>query len=228
MTSEARERPILFSAPMVRAILDGRKTQTRRVVNLTEFGPSTTRGYDWHFRDKHALWNDVSTERLLESRCPWARVGDRLWVRETHSYCDPMADGVERDDPTNVAYRADLSARVYGCGALSAPLDTFGWNWEHKSITWRSSIHMPRWASRITLEVTDVRVQRVRDISEEDAAAEGVDYIPEAPPSELTHRGAWRGLWDSINGKKPARAWADNPWVWAVSFKVAEEVPDAE
>jgi hypothetical protein len=211
-SGSARERPILFSAPMVRALLEGRKTQTRRPVTrlcsfgpITEFGASTTRGYDWHFRNKRMLWNDISTARLMEC-CPYGKPGDRLWVRETFGV-PPWSK-----EPGDVAYRADLtddmSERAVRrlAGNSTAP--------------WTPSIHMPRWASRITLEVTGVRVQRLQDISEEDARAEGVTPSTAACSCDgqcaRRHRDAYALLWDSING---AGAWAANPWVWCVSFR---------
>lgn len=162
----ARERPIMFSAPMVRAILAGRKTQTRRVV------------------------------RFLPPRpCPYGVPGDRLWVRET--WC---ADGL--DDG-------------------SAPLYHFRADGDHDpEATWRPSIFMPRTACRIVLDVTGVRIERVQDISEADAKAEGPELLPD-PMQDTPRRwrDSYRTLWDSINGKRAP--WDSNPWVWVVEFKVA-------
>lgn len=209
-----KERPILFSAPMVRAILEGRKTQTRRVVKLNDAGRVARGGRQWHIDDDHAAL-----------ACPYGQPGDRLWVREAH-LLDPPIDGTwpsvgdsftSIDDiperyrnPEHVLYRADDKL-------------TTAWRW-------RPSIHMPRWASRITLEVTDVRVERLQDISEADAQAEGVDRDTEPCDHTRrscadvgclgpTHRAAFCDLWMQING---ADSWAANPWVWVVSFRRLE------
>jgi len=134
------ERPILFSGPMIRAILAGRKTQTRRVAKLTGAGRVKEAGShrNWHLADPDAV-----------KACPYGTPGDRLWVRET--FCDT---GCQR-----AVYRADTAVE----------------NWKYR--IWRPSIYMPRWASRITLEITDVRLERLQDISEADAAAEGVEQV---------------------------------------------------
>lgn len=195
------ERPILFSGPMVQAILAGRKTQTRRQVKLRElreFQLSTTSGYDWRFRDRRSLWNVVSTERLMEM-CPYGQAGDRLWVRETHGFLDPDFKPTVMTDRghVQVTYQADHAIDPnHGDGP--------------DRIRWRPSIHMPRWASRITLEVTSVSVERLQSLGEDDAQAEGIE-----PFSGRSNVGAFQALWDSINGN-----WAANPWVWAISFRV--------
>lgn len=183
-----KEHPILFSGPMVRAILEGRKTQTRRVINpqpkvVHDFYPDGT----------------LETERLFRNggriRCPYGVLGDRLWVRETWGK-DPYAH---------------LSGHIpilYKVGPPSVDPDY--------PVPWKPSIHMPRWASRITLEVVEVRAQRLQDITEEDAVAEGVNcavggFITTNPVN------AFHGLWDYINGKRAP--WDSNPWVWAVTFR---------
>lgn len=208
------EHSILFSGAMIRAILDGRKTQTRRVVSLREFGPSDTRGYDWHFRDRRLLWNDVSTAGLLRL-CRYGQPGDRLWVREAFAQLSRI-DGA---GSLAVAYRAScrddsLDLDLLDGSVLAVHVDR-----------WAPSVHMPRWASRITLELTSVRVERLQDISEEDARAEGVTADAQqgtlngeaATLYPMTHRQAFIWLWDAING---ARApWASNPWVWALQFR---------
>lgn len=207
-----RERPIVFSSARVRAILDGRMVQARLVVDrlttfgkITEFQPSATPGYAWTFRDRRMLWQDIRANRLV-SACPYGQPGDRLWVRE------PFAtyDGGPRDDgerSTGVLYRAD--PMYDGCG----PGD-FAWSW-------RPSIHMPREASRITLELTDVRVQRVRQISDDDCTEEGCggghDAIPDYGFSATPYE-HFRHLWDSLNAKR-GFGWNANPWVWALTFR---------
>jgi hypothetical protein len=220
-----KTRPIPFTGEMVRAILDGRKTQTRRVCKsvlgigqITELERSTTPHYDWIFRDKRLRWNDLRHEEMLE-RCPHGAPGDRLWVRETWA-ANSLMDGTPPRDLRRIAsvwYRAGGDSR-YWYGAAGPG-------------RWRPSIHMPRWASRITLEVTDVRVERVRSISEADCIAEGLALHPTAdgwPSPALVGSlfdeapRAYQNLWDSINGKKPGCSWADNPWCWCVSFKPCE------
>lgn len=204
-----KERPILFSGPMVRAILEHRKTQTRRVVKPRphsatnamadgDWWPHRGRSYNLGHKSK-------SFAKDVGALCPCGTPGDRLWVRETWACLDP-----ERRTP--VLYRASES-----------PL---------REYVWRPSIHMPRWASRITLDVTDVRVERLQDITEEDAKAEGVEQtsdgwwrLPDEArlPGEndcASHpRAAFSALWESINGKG---SWAANPWVWVISFNRIE------
>lgn len=188
------ERPILLSGPMVRAILDGRKTQTRRLVNERDCSiplVSLRANTKW---SGGGFWSeDDNGVFTAPGRCPYGAAGDRLWVRETWTQ-----DGFLM---TPVWYRA------------SVPDDQVGIN-----TRWRPSIFMPRWASRITLEVTDVRVQLLQEISEDDARSEGVDCHHHAVGSDrATYRASFGLLWDSINGKRAA--WASNPWVWAISFE---------
>lgn len=193
---------------MVRALLSGSKTQTRRLVAIRDFGPSETQGYDWTFRGRYGLWNDVSHARLME-QCPYGAPGDQMWVRETWGYFGGD-EYLYQQDPGSVLYRADEG---------------------RDAARWRPSIHMPRWASRITLEVTEVRVQRLQDISEADARAEGVCPFFEVYENigrdqcitsgeraeDAPFRASYACLWDEINGDRAP--WAENPWVWAVSFR---------
>jgi len=180
-----RERPILFSAPMVRAILDGRKTQTRRVVKpqpRPDRPPRIAvgvRGWDGN--------------QFTTVRSPYGLAGDRLWVRETWRQAYPKTSYSE-----GIVYRAD-KPKALGMDEYSD---------RHK---WRPSIFMARAASRITLEVTGARIERLQAISKADAIAEGVEY--EFP---IDPRDAFRSLWWSING---AESWDANPWVWVVEFK---------
>lgn len=190
------ERPILFPDAMVRAILAGTKTQTRRVRKLIR------------------VRDGMGTIPLL---CPYGAPGDRLWVRECFalSQRDPEDSEVSMRDPQwwdPPVYRAD-----YAGGEWSRFEDD-----RHVPIPppWRPSIHMPRWASRLSLEITSVRVERVQSISEEDARAEGVDALAgRAGVSDA--RGAFCALWDSINVESPGCSWAANPWVWVVGFRRA-------
>jgi hypothetical protein len=178
-----KERPILFSGPMVRAILDGSKTQTRRTFKGTteHKGP-----YNPAYMEAHQQANGWG------SICPYGTPGDRLWVRETWAH---ERDGTGCPDDTGVLYRA------------TDP----GWDDEGTGLRWRPSIFMPRIASRILLEITDVRVQRLQEISDEDARAEGYDRRSHAFPRE------WFALlWERIHGPG---SWDANPWVWAITFR---------
>jgi len=221
-----KERPILFSGPMVRAILGGSKTQTRRAIKpqpeMLDSGDCRVRiNRDWHTGPADYLTLDV----MPRFACPYGQPGDRLWVREAFSgpHC------MERTDE---------------CPALPPgqwPVESEIWYWADGGPThgdWtrpRPSIHMPRWASRITLEITDVRVERLRDISEEDAMAEGCDaplYVADGlgnqvPPDRETLSSAYPSskhwfscLWESINGTD---SWSANPWIWVVEFKRIEK-----
>lgn len=188
------ERPILFSAPMVRAILAGTKTQTRRVAKGV---------VALHERTGEPLAHLDSTGPRIA--CPFGKPGDRLWVRETfaHIYRDNTQPEERRDD--DVAYKADHQG-----------LDEYAYG------TWKPSIHMPRWASRIDLLIIGVRVERLQDISIADAMAEGV---VECNPSLrglgscMEWRYAYEDLWTQINGPG---SWDLNPWVWVVEFKRLE------
>lgn len=191
----ARERPIIFSGPMVRAILDGRKTQTRRVI-----------------KEKHRAGSMASQMRF--QLCPYGQPGDRLWVRETWGLHDQGFDTSE--ESSFPIYRADTD--------------------RPEPARWRSSIHMPREACRLVLEVTDLRFELLQDISEADAIAEGInvirigsgyhdrytavdrswsDAIEQDPDIHATAHAAYRELWTSI---KSAESWNDNPWVWVIKF----------
>ena len=229
-----KEHPILFSAPMVRAILDGRKTQTRRVIKpqpserffvegvarLTIGMNPAEDGRNWYDAD------GVNPGRLV--RPPW-RVGDKLWVRET--WCH------KADDNGMIVYNAegdwDASCVWYAADGIDVRMvDGDGWGVTNKDGTerrpWRPSIHMPRWASRITLEVTRVWAERLQDISEADARAEGVEpyRCPQADAlmnavgggmKPIPYTSGFANLWNSI--AKPGEAWHANPWVWVREFK---------
>lgn len=202
-----KERPILFSGPMVRAILEGRKTQTRRVVKL--------RDGEWIDGDHIAFDKDGKCGVSLNGkRYPHGTVGDRLWVRESFREVSDQTGGY--------AYRAN-------CSSGTEKLDK-----------WKPSIHMPRWASRITLEITGVRVERLQDISASDCIAEGLrsevfdqtlgfrNYMKKN--DWFVHWGdgkdiedaaieSFQSLWQSINGDE---SWAANPWVWVIEFRKME------
>jgi hypothetical protein len=197
-----RERPILFSAPMVRAILEGRKTVTRRVVKN-----------DWIQAERLPIETASGLFRFWcsgEHPCPYGRPGERLWVRETWAQPANL-------DPGPTVYRATYPDCLKGQGWENLPPSS--------AIRWKPSIHMFRRDSRILLEITGVRVERLQDITGDQAEAEGVDvamcqlYL-ESSPSRFECKEAvihgFAGLWESING---AGAWDANPWVWVVEFK---------
>lgn len=223
-------RPILFSGPMIRALLEGKKTQTRRVVkphfgkkypilNLKEHGQAKW-NYSGRFNDPmswgypHAEDGEDMALGFWPELCPYGKTGDLLWVRESCWWFkdehDPVL-GYSPPTPTieDVEFRADA---------------------EKSGRIWRSSIHMPRWASRLTLRITDVRVQRLQDISGDDAKAEGIPDVRDLTLGcgkahrDSIHRSAYLIIWESINGPD---SWADDPWVWAISFEVIKANVDA-
>ena len=237
-----KERPILFSAPMVRALLAGTKTQTRRVVKHNIKGPNHPLDtFDWF--DAKGRWvaahgrgfefGQTNAAKL----CRYGQPGDRLWVRETWA-----AHWMYNDLPANMArsQREDLRPtdnRWFLAGPSQIGRDGSGMRGK-----WRPSIHMPRWASRITLEITGVRVERLQDISEADALAEGISTVRtcewdrehfgswqakfvaavlagEKPPCGPLPSVAYRALWESLNGPG---SWDANPWVWVLEFKRVE------
>lgn len=203
------EHPILMSAPMVRAILDGHKTQTRRIVRWNGLAPGLNLGFSgldaapyftgcpecgWtlYSRGGGGVWN----QNTKPTFCPYGNPGDRLWVREAWNYTSGYTDENGGWCPAApVAYRADGS---------------------HPKVTgWRPSIHMPRALSRLALRVEAVRVERLQAITADGVSAEG---FPDAP--NILPRGvdAFAELWDRINGKRPGAAWDANPFVWVVTF----------
>ena len=191
-----KERPILFSGEMVRAILDGKKTQTRRVVKDLQWAESPV-------KVAH-IGKRVGTPEAL---CPYGQPGDHLWCRETWGHNGSLNCPIH--------YRADEP------------------EWKNESLNpnakWHPSIHMPRWASRILLEIVAVRVERLQEISDSDALAEGVTIREDAriaahiagSPETPAIMEYWH-LWESINGSKPGKSWQDNPWVWVIEFKRVE------
>ena len=195
-----KERPILFSAPMVRAILDGRKTQTRRIAKVTDKDCKPGMITPLAGFVPRTIANHISY-------CPYGKQGDRLWVRETFKQHDEV-----------ISYKAD--------GTWITDFQHTGGINPHENITWIPSIHMPRNASRILLEITGVRVERLQDISECDAKAEGsyvCDYFGRRLLDQSSNQGCYkwgyRSIWESING---AGSWHLNPFVWVVEFKTLE------
>ncbi len=208
-----KERPILFSGPMVRALLDGSKTQTRRVVK-----PQPT-----HFNPVGVPRRVIPTGGPSDViRCPYGQPGDRLWVRESWQFYDWTEDGqpcarFAADNATTWPLRipeeqADRLNEIWA--GLSAP-ENYSIDNHARDRRWRPSIHMPRWASRITLEITGVRVERLQDITRGDAMSEGCPFPNMAKGEDP--RKWYADLWNEING--PA-AWDANPWVWVVEFRM--------
>ncbi len=211
--SETKERPILFSPKMIRAILAGNKSQTRRIMKpqptydglpVTKISPLLI-GIDYHktgeFMKHHPEYDRVVTSGLW---CPKGRPRDHLWVKEGWR---PTIEGNE----VIVRYLADGAQHFFGDGMPP------GWTIPKAAAKGNvTSLFMPRWASRITLEVTEVRCERLTDISYDDCEREGIT------PQQVEAAGncivnAYAELWDSINGK--THPWESNPWVWAISFR---------
>jgi hypothetical protein len=220
------EHPILFSGEMVRAILAGRKTQTRRVVkpqpnsNMIEGMGHVTIGMNP--ADDGAVWYDADCINPgREVRCPHGRIGDVLWVRETWKfYGRDRGDGPEG----GVQYQADMQSKVFtDFHEPRLPYRDFQIAWSKRRCNrWRPSIHMPRWACRLCLRVTDIRVERLQDITEEDAIAEGVTAVMDKTVHGWTpHKLEFCIAWDSIY-KNRGIGWDANPWVWAITFERIE------
>lgn len=217
------DRPILFSGPMVRALLDGRKTQTRRVLGLRS-SPRTPNIFDGTWTDDYVL--NAGNADWRARHMPFA-IGDRLWVRETWARTRNVN---QEDDWPGRPHLGDPN--VDGECVIWAADGHWQWTDDDGGMTdrssWRPSIFMPRWASRLTLPVIDVRPERLQDISEEDAKAEGPTQHPNWPDDLYTSwTGAFRALWDSINGHRQGCAWDDNPWVAVVTFSLHRQNIDA-
>ncbi|MFG6159674.1 hypothetical protein ACGTNG_12780 [Halomonas sp. 1390] len=233
-----KERPILFNDEMVRALLDGRKTQTRRLLKPQ---PGTTPddypGAPGHWWPCNGVGSMVHVERELQNQaggwegfagtvCPYGQPGDRLWVREAHALVPITAYaqsiGVDiAQDPDD-----DYEAAIYRTG----------WERSTSGFRWRPSIHMPRWACRLLLEVTDVRVERLQDTTEADARAEGaafhdgmgVGHSGWRHDQKEVHedaRSSFARLWKSINGDG---SWDANPWVWVLEFRRIDQQQEAD
>lgn len=221
-----KTRPMLFNGPMVRALLDGSKTQTRRVCKKQPY----PNGYHWDGNDflchndylpPSAMLMDAGGKELYttsnmegwESECPYGQPSDQIYVKETWSHDAPDLEACR------VAHEDAMGGGTYGPyyhATETAP----------ETLEWKPSIHMPRWASRITLEIVSVRVERLNDISEEDARAEGITdggciNCGEPEPCKCSWpmpdaRESFIRLWESINGPN---SWFANPWCWVITFK---------
>ncbi|ELI7109652.1 hypothetical protein RRT02_001898 [Salmonella enterica] len=219
-----KERGMIFNAEMVRAILDGRKTQTRRVMKPQPEPCPAPRGGHWWPSNVFKTMLHVEEEMqngkggwggLVGDVCPFGDVGDRIWVRETWAEAGASA-------PDLKLYRANYPAHVPTHYENVPPAE---------DVRWTPSIHMPRWASRITLEITDVRVERLHSISERDALREGLFQLPASGRyclqpgmqyfgmASYSAKEVYSWLWASIYGEE---SWAANPWVWVIEYKRVE------
>ncbi len=205
--SQIKERPILFSGPMVRAIFKGRKTQTRRVVkpqpvDVEDFSRSAPSLYQ-----DAGFYMDYENGETKVRLCPYGQPGDRLWVRETFTAQEAgCCSSVPLYPPNDVVlYRADPMYDGMEPG-------DFAWGWT-------PAIYMPRKWSRLTLEITEVRVQRLQEITDGEVASEGVDWASKRIGNDhgSPARDAFAFLWDKLNNKRCP--WSSNPWVWAITFK---------
>lgn len=216
-----KDRPILMSGPMVRATRNDLKTQTRRIVKPEPWHVMRPKGNEPHWPYKFVFDEGSTTSgEPVEMRCPYGKPGDLLWVRETWA---KHAGDIDPGDAITPASWVGVDGPLYRADGRN-----------YDEVRWIPSIHMPRWASRLTLELTDVRVQRLMDISDEDAIAEGVkkvrDHCYVIPGFDYDLAGLchtspqtpFMKLWDSINEARGS-GWDANPWVWALTFRVIKE-----
>lgn len=199
---------MIFNGEMVRAILDGRKTQTRRIVsdrhlNFIDVGSQIGECYPLECGIDHE-----NSQSYYREHCPFGKPGDRIWVRETWAEAGAGA-------PELQLYRANYPEHVSSHYENVPPAE---------DIRWTPSIHMPRWASRVLLEITDVRVGKLASVSDEDAGKEGYPADP-SPYGGSMDKWLWfRQLWDGIY---PEKSFKHNPWVWVIEFKVVPNVQDS-
>ncbi|EPV0698350.1 hypothetical protein [Klebsiella pneumoniae] len=232
-----KERGMIFNADMVRAILDGRKTQTRRIMK-PQPEPCPRGGHWWPsnvFKTMLHVEDEMQNGKggwggLVGDACPFGDVGDRIWVRETWQAIHEELNDDGYVDETTFAPSIPKVEDNYWHSAYAAD------NWceerEQRGFPWRPSIHMPRWASRILLEITNIGVQRIHSISQNDAAREGLMKLPATGRYCINHGDQYFGgashdarevfswLWQSIYGEE---SWEANPWVWVIEFKRIED-----
>lgn len=220
-----KERPILLSASNVRGIIEGRKTQTRMKLNPQPWSEAELcggAGYGWSQKGKESKnfhWNttEETLAKSLHAHCPYGVPGDRLWVKETWCAWDTTDEEQEANEVSgNAEYLAEIGICRWNITYRADP--------RRHAEKWRPSIFMPRWASRITLEIEAVRVERLIEIATEDCIAEGIyqqggQWIIDGSVTGLgwmQPEGAYRELWESINGPG---SWDANPWVWVIQFR---------
>jgi hypothetical protein len=181
--------PMIFNSEMVRALLAGNKTQTRRII-----------------KQQPLNFEKFDTEKCITYKCPFGKLGSLIYVRETFGFNDP--DYYNYETPMDVVYLAELNRPV-----------------TRMPEKWKPSIHMPRWASRLTLKINSVRVERIQDISEEDAKKEGISFLRNAPDYDetLTEKQLFECLWNSVYPE----SWNKNEWVWVIEFEVIHKNIDA-
>lgn len=256
-SNQVKERPIIFSAEMVKAILDGKKTMTRRVIksdiSAYDHGHIIKQSSDKSREGSACFFNKpvgcmVTSSKLV--KCPYGKIGDHLWVREAYTVtgwnCDDgsvyikyLADGHEQyfDNETDEMECAIDSLVASVCKELDkrkVPMlndEAYDCSLDENKPRNRSPMFMPRFASRLLLEITDIRIERLNDISDEDAVKEGLRILPASGRYVVSPGDQYFGsashdavevfswLWDSINAKK-GYPWSSNPWVWVVEFKV--------
>jgi len=218
----SKTKPMIFNGEMVRAILEERKTQTRRVIKpqidwLMKY-PKSVNVEKWVNHQNNTWWgmpnhiedSDPSPAHFCIVKCPYGRPGDQLWVRETFQYLNFFKYN-------GIGYRADGGLKEFQKDFIQFPsslvdIDDLVYN----DTPWRPSIYMPRWASRIDLEITNVRVERVQGIPIDNITDEGVG-IPDWDTADVL-LAKWIKLWDSINAKR-GYSWDVNPWVWVINFR---------
>lgn len=219
-----KEKPILFSGPMIRAILEGQKTQTRRIIDkctadairffgcedcgefdaVIEFSSEGHSGEGWYIG-----CGEYPEEGSYFTKCPYGQPGDHLWVRETGMKPPFITTKMLRDGADTWPKYIYLEDET--CFDIEQWKE---WGWK---VT--PSIHMPRWASRVTLEITNIRVERVQDISIKDSVAEGVPCQELGITDDELCRAQFADIWDSLNKKRDGCGWDKNPWVWVIEFK---------
>lgn len=241
-----KERPILFSTPMVQAILDGRKTITRRIINPQPAPCDHSSFIEASWRNEPTTWQcfDDSNEWYCARcgngvdyegngmKCRQGKAGDILWVRETwRKFCYVDEYGYTHFDDERIEYAADNPEPIYELDADGAQV--FNKDGSEKMIPWKPSIHMPKVACRLKLKIVSIRVERLHDITEEEAIREGIEPMPAiwgTPQWRDYVNGGSTGwpcnsfvsLWTSINGDD---SWKDNPWVWRIEFTVLPQPP---
>jgi len=231
MTIKIKTRPIIFSAEMVNAVLDGRKTQTRKLIKCSKEimqddsytflkaspqSPQLERGLPPSARNMfNFVFGSKKGNGHFKIKCPFGKIGDRLWVRETWQIHEFELEHGGKEFP-NILYKSTGSTRLL--------IDKCVWKFVKDKPSWRSPVTMPRWASRITLEITNIQVERLQDISEEDCLKEGIIRLdsrlgfidPRKTEGSVlpSVQEAFQQLWHSTKGK-----WDQNPWVWVISFR---------
>ena len=239
-SSNRKEKPILFSAPMVQAILEGRKTQTRRVIkdidpnskHIYPYDDLLNYGIGFSFIEPDQFDIPEKEKMVSLAKCRYGKPGDLLWVRETTAFTVG-----EHQPYDTISYKADSFHKDINRPGVNFPEDEMcknGWHDKDlaKVLKWTPSIHVKKIFARIWLEVTEINVERLQDISEQDAIAEGIqkygpfgEYAGSKHPNggNMTHRAYYKAsrafecIWESINGEK---SWRKNPWVWVVKFRV--------